>query len=95
MTPELARLSPPLSALEFAFLRDAGIAKGTDLATAAAAMLFVAGPTGELSRFLAVRLGPFRSLYFDEPRDGLVYAATGWDSPRWRTWSTSCLSTPL
>ncbi len=46
-----------------------------DLATVAAAMLFVVGPVEEMSKFMAVRLGPFRSLYFDEPRDGLVYAA--------------------
>jgi RsiW-degrading membrane proteinase PrsW (M82 family) len=65
----------PAAALEFAFLRNAGIEIGADLATAAAAMLFVVGPAEELSKFLAVRLGPFRSLYFDEPRDGLVYAA--------------------
>ena len=65
----------PAAALEFAFLQDVEIAAGTDLATAAAAMLFVVGPAEELSKFLAVRLGPYRSLYFDEPRDGLVYAA--------------------
>ena len=65
----------PAAVLEFAFLHDANIAVGTDLATAAAAMLFVVGPVEELSKFMAVRLGPFRSLYFDEPRDGLVYAA--------------------
>ena len=65
----------PAAALEFAFLQDVEIAAGTDLATAAAAMLFVVGPAEEVSKFLAVRLGPYRSLYFDEPRDGLVYAA--------------------
>ena len=85
----------PAAALEFAFLQDVEIAAGTDLATAAAAMLFVVGPTEELSKFLAVRLGPYRSLYFDEPRDGLVYAARpAWVSPRWRTSSTSCPSAP-
>ena len=64
----------PAAALEFAFLNLAEIEVGRDLATAAAAMLFVVGPVEELSKFLAVRLGPYRSLYFDEPRDGLVYA---------------------
>ena len=46
-----------------------------DVAATAAAMLFVVGPVEEISKFMAVRLGPYRSLYFDEPRDGLVYAA--------------------
>ena len=63
----------PAALLEFAFLDDAHIDIGADLATVAAAMLFVVGPVEELSKFLAVRLGPYRSLYFDEPRDGLVY----------------------
>ena len=64
----------PAAALEFAFFNLADIEVGRDLATGAAAMLFVVGPVEELSKFMAVRLGPYRSLYFDEPRDGLVYA---------------------
>ncbi len=39
------------------------------------AMTFVVGPVEELCKFAAVRHGPYRSLYFDEPVDGLVYAA--------------------
>ena len=38
-------------------------------------MTFVVGPVEELCKFAAVRLGPYRSLYFDEPVDGLVYAS--------------------
>ena len=38
------------------------------------AMTFVVGPVEELCKFGAVRLGPYRSLYFDEAVDGLVYA---------------------
>ena len=38
------------------------------------AMTFVVGPVEELCKFGVVRLGPYRSLYFDEPVDGLVYA---------------------
>ena len=64
----------PAAAVEFALLRDGDVRVGAGLAAAAAAMLFVVGPAEELSKFLAVRLGPYRSLYFDEPRDGLVYA---------------------
>ncbi len=37
-------------------------------------MLFVVGPVEETAKFLAVRLVAFRSLYFDEPGDGLVYS---------------------
>lgn len=65
---------PPL-VLNTAFISK-DVWEGTaDLGAVAAAMLFVVGPVEEMSKFLAVRLGPFRSLYFDEPRDGLVYAA--------------------
>ena len=63
----------PAALLEFVFLDDADLDIGANLASIAAAMLFVVGPVEELSKFLAVRLGPYRSLYFDEPRDGLVY----------------------
>ena len=55
-------------------MNGAEIGAGAGLAAAAMAMLFVVGPVEETSKFLAVRLGAFRSLYFDEPRDGLVYA---------------------
>ena len=64
----------PAGGLELALLRDADIRGGDSLVAAIAAMLFVVGPVEEASKFLAVRLGPYRSLYFDEPRDGLVYA---------------------
>ncbi|MFQ6030682.1 MAG: PrsW family glutamic-type intramembrane protease [Dehalococcoidia bacterium] len=45
------------------------------LATVAVSMLLVTGPFEELFKFLAVRWVPYRSLYFDEPIDGLVFAA--------------------
>ena len=64
----------PAAALEAALLWGTDIRVGASLAAAAAAMLFVVGPVEELSKFMAVRLGPYRSLYFEEPRDGLVYA---------------------
>ena len=38
-------------------------------------MLLVVGPVEEFSKFAVVRLKAYRSLYFDEPMDGLVYAA--------------------
>ena len=46
----------------------------SDLGSVALAMLFVVGPAEETSKFLAVRLYAFRSLYFDEPLKGLVYS---------------------
>ena len=44
------------------------------LASVVTAMMFVVGPVEELCKFGAVRLGAYKSLYFDEPVDGLVYA---------------------
>lgn len=38
-------------------------------------MLFLVGPAEELGKFAVVRLIPYRSLYFDESKDGLVYGA--------------------
>ena len=46
-----------------------------DLTPVPAAMFLVSGAVEEVSKFGAVRLGAYRSLYFDEPVDGLVYAA--------------------
>lgn len=65
----------PAGILNTLFIDDDVVAGAANIAATAAAMLFVVGPVEEVSKFLAVRLGPFRSLYFDEPRDGLVYAA--------------------
>lgn len=45
------------------------------LRIAAAQFLFVVGPVEEGCKFLAVRLHAYRSRYFEEPMDGLVYAA--------------------
>lgn len=42
---------------------------------AAIAMLLIVGPVEELAKFGAVRLGAYRSLYFDSAMAGLVYAA--------------------
>ncbi len=64
----------PAGGAEYLLLRDDDLRVGDGVVGAMAAMLFVVGPAEELSKFLAVRLGPYRSLYFDEPRDGLVYA---------------------
>ena len=60
---------------EVIFLGDADLVEGASLSAVAAGMLLVVGPVEELCKFGAVRLKPYRSLYFDEPMDGLVYAA--------------------
>ena len=48
---------------------------GGSLTSVAFGMLFVVGPVEETCKFLAVRLGAYRSPYFDEPGDALVYSA--------------------
>ena len=47
----------------------------SDLITFATGMLLVVGPVEEICKFSVIRLVPYRSLYFDEPIDGLVYGA--------------------
>ena len=64
----------PAAAIEYVFISDSDFA-GMAFGTLAANMLFVVGPVEEFAKFLAVRLGAYRSLHFDEPGDGLVYAA--------------------
>ncbi len=65
----------PAAILEAAFLDDLVLEDSANASTVATSMLFVVGPVEEASKFLAVRLVAYRSLYFDEPMDGLVYAA--------------------
>ena len=65
----------PAAILEFVFHFGGLLDAQTDLATVATGMLFVVGPVEELCKFGAVRLLASRSLYFDEPMDGLVYGA--------------------
>ena len=66
----------PAGLLSFAFLGDLALDSSADLSRVAAGMLFVVGPVEETSKFLSVRLVAYRSLYFDEPIDGLVYSAS-------------------
>lgn len=65
----------PVSIIEGLFLDESILSDEATIASVAVAMLLVVGPTEELSKFLAVRFTAYRSLYFDEPSDGLVYAA--------------------
>lgn len=65
----------PAGILNSIFVDEAVLSEGVRLASVAMAMLLVVGPVEETAKFLAVRLFPYRSLYFDEPTDGLLYAA--------------------
>ena len=65
----------PAIIAEAIFLGDSSLEEGASLQATAAAMLLVVGPVEEACKFAVVRLKPYRSLYFDEPMDGLVYAA--------------------
>jgi RsiW-degrading membrane proteinase PrsW (M82 family) len=66
----------PAAIVESIFLDDLDLTEGTaNFTSIAAAMLFVVGPVEELAKFAAVRIGAYRTRYFDEPIDGLVYSA--------------------
>ena len=65
----------PAGIVEWIVLGDSFLAEGAGFEGLAAGMLFVVGPVEELCKFAAVRFKAYRSPYFDEPMDGLVYAA--------------------
>lgn len=65
----------PAGVLNSVFVDDPTQIRSASLVTIATGMLLVVGPVEELCKFLAVRLLAYRSLYFDEPGDGLVYSA--------------------
>ncbi len=64
----------PAGIINTIFLDDDILHETASLASVASGMLFVVGPAEEVCKFLAVRLRAYRSLYFDEPGDGLVYS---------------------
>ena len=64
----------PAGIIEIVFLNDDILDETASLTSVASGMLFVVGPAEETCKFLAVRLRAYRSLYFDEPTDGLVYS---------------------
>lgn len=65
----------PAAGIESLFIREDLSGAALNLGAFALNMFFVVGPVEELSKFLAVRLYAYRSGYFEEPMDGLVYAA--------------------
>ena len=64
----------PAGIINSTFLDDSVFSETANLASVATGMLFVVGPAEETCKFLAVRLMAYRSPYFDEPGDGLVYS---------------------
>ena len=64
----------PAMIIEIIFLGDFDFITSGQAASMSMGMLFVVGPAEETAKFLAVWLVAFRSLYFDEPSDGLVYS---------------------
>jgi RsiW-degrading membrane proteinase PrsW (M82 family) len=65
----------PAAVIETFAIGDETLQAGSALSGVALAMFAMVGPVEEFSKFAAVRLSVFRSLYFDEPMDGLVYSA--------------------
>ena len=68
----------PAAIIEFLFLEDSLIEAPNiaSLTTIATGMLFIVGPVEETCKFLTVRMLAYRSLYFDQPGDGLIYSAS-------------------
>jgi len=72
----LGMLSTIPVSIAYVFLLDESMfTNDAPLASTAMAMLFVVGPVEELFKFAAVRILAYRSPYFEEPLDGMVYAA--------------------
>jgi RsiW-degrading membrane proteinase PrsW (M82 family) len=66
--------SVPAYLINNASLSDEMLSGTLPMSTIAISMLLVVGPLEETCKFLAVRLGVYRSRYFTEPVDGLVYS---------------------
>jgi RsiW-degrading membrane proteinase PrsW (M82 family) len=65
----------PAGLISFAFIDESLVGVDATFTSIAAVMLLLVGPIEESSKFLAVRLFAFRSRYFDEPVDGLIFSA--------------------
>ena len=65
----------PAAIGNFVFGADMLVGETPALATVFTAMLLFVGPVEEFCKFVAVRLGPYRSPNFDEAVDGLVYSS--------------------
>ena len=66
----------PAAIIEYVVLGESFLEESAGLGGLAAGMLLIVGPVEEACKFAVVRLKAYRSSYFDEPVDGLVYAAS-------------------
>ncbi len=69
-----AAVAIPVAIIESA-LYPGSIQGQLSLSSAAYVAFGVAGITEEVAKFISVRIGVYRTRFFDEPSDGLVYAA--------------------
>ncbi len=69
-----AGIAIPVAIIE-AFLYPGSLQGTLSISTAAYVAFFVAGVTEESGKFLVVRTSAYPSSHFDEPEDGLIYAA--------------------
>ena len=66
----------PVGILSFAYNAGSIFDPNTQLSAMLLRTIVIAAVVEELAKFLVVRLGAYRTLHFDEPSDGLVYAAS-------------------
>lgn len=66
----------PAGLIEYLLIDSDDIEYGVgDFAAVAVAMFFIVGPVEETSKFMAVRIGVYRTRHLREPLDGLIYGA--------------------
>ena len=65
----------PAGLVSYILIPEDPFSPNATLASISVSMLLVVGPVEETCKFLAIRLGVYRSLHFEEPMDGLVYGA--------------------
>lgn len=66
----------PAGVIEFLLIDSDELEYGlASIGTVAVVMFFIVGPVEETSKFLAVRLGVYRTRHLREPLDGLIYGA--------------------
>jgi RsiW-degrading membrane proteinase PrsW (M82 family) len=64
----------PVALIEY-FLLPASLKENLTLGSVAYRSFIVAGVTEEAAKYLAVRFSMYRSVFFEEPADGLIYSA--------------------
>ncbi|MBM3944598.1 MAG: PrsW family intramembrane metalloprotease, partial [SAR202 cluster bacterium] len=65
----------PAGILNSIFIDESVLEGGLDFAAVAIQMLMVVGPVEETSKFAAVWVRAYRSSYYEQPIDGLMFAA--------------------